>query len=111
MSLLELSLNRTLKSIGLKMKFFTFLWVLVCIFELCLGSLDIFGCTNEIEEWTFCSTDKDAYAKPFPVVVDTTLELKSINEIDEDKNSISLQVVIACNWKDPGIFITSNISK
>ena len=93
------------------MKLFEFLWVIFCIFEFCFADLDIFGCTDEIEEWIFCSTQKDAYAKPFPVVVDTTLELKSINEIDEYKNSISLQVVLACNWKDPGILISSNISK
>ena len=93
------------------MKLFESLWVIFCIFEFCLAGLDIFGCTDELGEWMFCSTQKDAYAKPFPVVVDTSLELKSINMIDEEKNSISLQVVLACIWKDPGIFVTSNLSK
>ena len=111
MSLLGLSFIKTLKRIGLKMKFLEFLLVSVCIFELCLADLDIFGCTNQLGEYMSCSTDKDAYAKPFPAVVDTILELRSINTIDENKNSLTIQVTLICTWKDPGIFIKSNISK
>ena len=92
------------------MTFLTFFLVMVCFFESCSADLDNYSCSWPIDGVEWCSTNKDAYVKPFPVVVDTSLNIRSINKINEDKNSISLQVELYCKWKDPGFLVASNLS-
>ena len=93
------------------MKIFEFLWIIVCMVKICSAGLDSFSCSKEHFGRKSCSTDKNAYARPFPVVIGTILYLRAINEIDEDKNTLSLQVELLCFWKDPGMFTTSNFSE
>ena len=45
----------------------------------------------------------DSYQNPFPVTVTTILNLNEIVNIDEEKNSISVQLSMASYWKDHGI--------
>lgn len=95
------------------MRLFELILVIFCFFELCLAGLDHYSCSEPVlfgMDVGLCSTKKDAYVKPFPVVVETTLHVRAINAINEDKNSISLQVGLYCSWKDPNIVVASNVS-
>ena len=86
---------------------------MVWLFQHCLAGLDHYSCSEQVlfgMEVGFCSTNKDAYVKPFPVVVETSLHVRAINAINEDKNSISLQVGLYCQWTDPNFFVASNVS-
>ena len=45
----------------------------------------------------------DSYQNPFPVTVTTILNLNEVVNIDEERNSISVQLSTASFWKDHGI--------
>ena len=42
----------------------------------------------------------ESYQKPFPVTLETVLHLKEIVNIDEERNSISVQLKMLNFWKD-----------
>ena len=45
----------------------------------------------------------DSYQNPFPVNVTTLLILREVVNIDEERNSITIQLAMWSIWKDHGI--------
>ena len=45
----------------------------------------------------------DSYQNPFPVNVTTLLVLSEVVNIDEERNSITIQLAMWSIWKDYGI--------
>ena len=91
---------------------FGYLLCAFCIFEPCIAKLrisDLKGCKEEQHESKICLTGENGYLTPFPVIVNSDLELRKLIEIDENKNSISAQFELGIAWLDPGINL-SNIS-
>ena len=54
--------------------------------------------------WIYVSNRKMA----IPLVVTTYFYLKAITDVDENKNSISIQAELWCLWRDPGIALSNN---
>ena len=83
-----------------------------CIFQLCNAELhisDLNNCKKEGHKSKICLTGENGYFKPFPVLIDSSLVLRNIIEIDQNKNSISAQFQLWTFWEDPGITL-ANIS-
>ena len=82
------------------------------IFQLCKAELhtsDLKNCKEENHKSKICLTGENGYFKPFPVIVDSSLVLRNIIEIDQNKNSISSQFELWTSWEDPGITL-ANVS-
>ena len=81
------------------------LTLLLLIFNLLHDSVlaNLKSCTNETEQLKICFTGKNGYVNPFPVNVDTFLLVREVNEINVDKNFISIHAYLMTQWKDPGI--------
>ena len=91
---------------------FEYLLLVFCILKPCNATFSIFdlkGCKEEIHVSKICLTSEKGYFKPFPVVVDSQLELRNLIEIDENRNSITAQFELLTNWVDNGIAL-SNVS-
>ena len=55
-----------------------------------------------------CLTNKTAYSPPFPIILTQELYFKNIIKIDEDLNSITIQVELWASWTDPGLALTND---
>ena len=75
--------------------------VVVCLFY--FASANSMSCSNETDAQNVCFTDQNGYRNPFPVVVNTLLILRGINDINIEKNFISIQVMLMSIWKDYGL--------
>jgi hypothetical protein len=51
------------------------------------------------------------YVNPFPVSLTTQLYLKEIVSIDEDEKSITVEMNLVTQWKDPRITISNETTK
>ena len=83
-----------------KMKLTKFLTVTFCLFNnlvFCLKS-----CLTEKDQQRVCFNGT-SYNNPFPVVLETTLYLQEIVKIDEEENSICIQVDLFTTWTDPDL--------
>ena len=90
---------------------FRYLLFLACTFKPCIAGLkisDLKNCKEETHESKICLTGQNGYFKPFPVIVDSDLELLRLMEIDENKNSISAQFQLSVVWTDPGIALSND---
>ena len=84
-------------------------FVMVCQFNMNIAELK--SCTEKHDKLELCLTQKGGYTKPLPLVLDTYFYLKAITDIDEDKNSISIQAELWCQWKDPGLRLSDESSQ
>ena len=67
----------------------TTFFVMVCQFNLNMAELK--SCSEKHDQLELCFTQKGGYTKPFLLVLGTQFYLKAITDVDEDKNSISIQ--------------------
>ena len=74
--------------------------VIVCIFKAC--SADLMSCPEGKKTCV-----NDGYVNPFPVFIETQIHLRTIGEVNEEKNSISIQIDLLSLWKDPGLIISN----
>ena len=69
------------------------------------------SCYKEIRPNKHCFTWPNAnfstYSPPFPVEIGTKLYLREIDEIDEDKNSVSIDLAFATFWFDPKLDLSN----
>ena len=79
------------------------LLIFIAIFELI--SAQLLSCSLENEQPKVCFKGKEsiANAAPFPLALYTTLKLQEIVDIDENENSISIQMILFSNWKASGL--------
>ena len=88
-----------------EMQTFPILFMMVFLFD--RTSADLKSCSEETDQLKICFTNKNGYVRPSPVDVDTTLDLKGINDINVDKNSISIEGRLLTTWKDPGLAMSN----
>ena len=50
------------------------------------------------------------YVDPYPLVVNTTIKLKQISNINEKDSSITIQIILMAKWRDPGIGLSNGTS-
>ena len=89
---------------------FKYLLFVICFLKPCIAKLrisDLKNCKDESPESIICLTGKNGYFKPFPVIVDSELVLRNLIGIDENKNSITVQLVLWTWWVDPGIALSN----
>ena len=95
----------------LKMHFSKLLLVSVCLFPnlvFCQYGADLQSCSVESNQGKICIIANESYQKPFPVSLGTELYLKEIVYIDEDWNSISIQLDLTSFWNDTGLTHSNN---
>ena len=66
------------------------------------------SCSEDHDKVEICFKDDLSYKSPFPAILNTDLHLMEIIEINENKNSISIQMDLWTNWTDPGLSLTNN---
>ena len=76
-----------------------------CLFKLNIAELK--SCSEEHPQLELCSTQEGGYINPLPLVLDSFFYLKSITDVDEDKNSITVLVELWCTWGDPGLALSN----
>ena len=89
-------------------------YILVCITIFELGLAKLKSCLVEKNQPEICFNAKEGeegYVNPFPVAVKTELNLKEIVSIDEDENSITMQIILMSSWKDPRIAVSNKTIK
>ena len=83
--------------------------VMFCLFNLNIAALK--SCSKNHDQLELCFTKKGGYTKPFPLVLDTQLYLKAITDVNEDKNSISVQAELWSIWEDQGVALSNNLTE
>ena len=91
------------------MHLFGCLFLLICNFK--PNWADLKECAGTHDKLELCLTSKDGYSMPFPVVINTALDLKEIIEINTNKKSIKIQADLWAWWKDEGIAISNDSLK
>ena len=69
---------------------------------------DMKSCSEKHDKLEICLKGEEAYTIPLPVIVGSDLYLVEIIDIDEDKNSVSIQVDLWTYWKDPLVGSSNN---
>ena len=69
---------------------------------------DMKSCSEKHDKLEICLKGEEVYTIPLPVLVSSDLYLVEIIDIDEDKNSVSIQVDLWTYWKDPLIASSNN---
>ena len=72
---------------------------------------DMKSCSEKHDKLEVCFKGEEAYTIPLPVIVGSDLYLVEIIDIDEDKNSVSIQVDLWTYWKDPLLASSNNSAK
>ena len=86
------------------------LLALLCLFEITFASLklcsqpeDKLSKNEDLEEVLICFTNETRYFAPFPITLVLGFYIKNVIKIDEDLDSISIQVELWTYWRDPGL--------
>ena len=91
------------------MQFVKSLVVIFCILRLNLAAIK--SCIEEHKKDKICFKSIDGinttYLAPYPLVLNTTMILKEIIEINEKESSITVRVILVAKWKDPGIGLSN----
>ena len=92
-----------------KMQLAKSLVVIFCILRLNLAAVK--SCIEEHKKDKICFKSIDGinttYLAPYPLVLNTTMILKEIIEINEKESSIAVRVILVTKWKDPGIGLSN----
>ena len=63
---------------------------------------------KEVFDASVCSTNETGYSAPFPIGLRLEVYFKNVIKIDEDLNSITIQVELWAYWTDPGLALINN---
>ena len=63
---------------------------------------------KEVLDTSVCLTNETGYSAPFPIGLTLELYFKNVIRIDEDLNSITIQVELWATWTDPGLALTND---
>ena len=85
------------------------LFLLICNFK--PNRADLKKCEETHDKIELCVTGNNGYFEPFPVVVNTALDLKEIIEINTNKKSIKVQADLWAWWRDEGIALSNDSIK
>ena len=80
-----------------------------CLFSLNWARLQ--SCDVEQDSVEMCYRDKKGYTRPLAIkklYLETQFYLRAVTEIDEDKNTISMQAELWSYWSDGGVGLCMN---
>ena len=63
---------------------------------------------KEVLDTSVCLTNETGYSAPFPIGLTLELYFKNVIRIDEDLNSITIQVELWAYWADTGLALTND---
>ena len=88
-----------------KMQSIKTLLIIFCFFKLNFATIR--SCIKENEENRICFLSiggiNKGYVAPYPFVLNTTMILREVIEINEKESSITIQVMLIATWIDPRI--------
>ena len=68
---------------------------------------DLKSCLKPHDQPAACFKNETGYLRPFPTVLDVEVYFKDIIEIDEQKNSISIQMELWTLWSDSRLALSN----
>ena len=68
---------------------------------------DLRNCSKLHTKPAICFKNETSYSNPIPTVLNVVLDLKDIIEIDEERNSISIQMELWTFWNDPSLALSN----
>ena len=80
-----------------------------CLFSLNWARLQ--SCDVKQDSVEMCYRDKKGYTRPLAIkklYLETQFYLRAVTEIDEDKNTISIQAELWSYWSDGGVGLSNN---
>ena len=80
--------------------------LLVCLFQneiQCQHSSGLKTCLEESKHQRICIKDIDIFQNASQTNVELVLFLKEIVEIDENRHSVSIQIILESYWNNPGL--------
>ena len=87
------------------MYIFMLFLIILHIFQISFA--DLRNCSKPHTKLAICFKNETGYSKPFPTVLDVGLFVKDIIEIDEQRNSIKIQMELWTVWRDPGLGLST----
>ena len=92
-----------------KMELFKSLVAILSILRINFAA--VMSCIEEDRKNRICFKgmvgSNSTYVYPYPLVVNTTIKLKEISEINEKDSSITVQIILVTKWRDPGIGLSN----
>ena len=76
-----------------------------CLIKISFASLK--NCSVPHDQPAICFKNGAGYSKPYPTVLDVKVYFKDIIEIDEEKNSIRIQMILWTTWNDPKLKLSN----
>ena len=76
-----------------------------CLIEISFASLK--NCSVPHDQPAICFKNGAGYSKPYPTLLDVKVFFKDIIEIDEEKNSIRIQMNLWTIWNDPKLKLSN----
>ena len=74
------------------------------LFEITFASLK--NCSSLHKKAAICFKNETGYSNPLPAVLDVKVYFKDIIEIDEQRNSINIQMELWTSWIDPRLALS-----
>ena len=74
------------------------IWVILCLTEISFA--DLKNCSRSHEQPAICFKNETGYSKPFPTVLDVDVYFRNMINVNEQINSISIQMSLWTNWSD-----------
>ena len=70
---------------------------------------DLKSCNDqEQSKSNLCLIGNGEYHPPLPLVVEIDINLREIVDIDKDKKSITVRMVLMTHWTDPSLALTND---
>ena len=79
--------------------------VISCLFYISFA--DLRNCSLPHTKPSICFKNETGYLAPFPTALDVGVYFKDIIEIDEQRNSISIQMELWTVWNDSGLALSN----
>ena len=102
-------LNGLVISRGAKMQLAKSLVVVLCLLRLNFAAVS--SCMEEHKKNKICikgmAESNANYVDPYPLVLNTTMNLKEIIKINEKESSITIRVILDTTWRDPSIGLSN----
>ena len=92
-------------------KYIRHILIISCQFELSFANLKFCpkpGDQPSNKEAFVCLTNETGYSAPFPINLTLELYFKNVINIDEDLNSITIQIELWASWADTGLALTND---
>ena len=79
--------------------------VVLCLVEVSFAILQ--NCSKPHDQPAICFKNETGYSKPFPTVLDVDVYFRNMINVDEQMNSISIQMSLWTNWSDSRLALSN----